>query len=340
MPVGCIQESAALLAATGFREVEAWLDPNVPTASLRSVRDTLASGPVRVFDAPHSTWIAASGNRLFQRAGQLGSAGDAPGPVFEACFESVVDLIPRCATFVALVQHLAGIDSRTAGRLRFVVTELCANAVDHAVFIDTMRIELAIVVSSSHTLFVYRDNAEPFVPNQPREIDVAAKIARGDRRGLGLFMLNRVAQVRHRRHGKWNETTVLLAIDRTPSQPRSSVMDEFKLDQIPCQLPDTVVLKPIGSIDSTSVHMLDAKLATFMSKRGVRLVVDLSSVTFLSSAGVGAFLGTAATLRAADGDLFFLNPTPAVTDVFDTINLSAYFKTVHTLEELQPVARH
>jgi anti-anti-sigma factor len=339
MRTECVRDTVALLAAWGFGGIDVWLDPRVPTALLREVRDTLSGGPAQVYEASHNTWIEARGSRIYQRAGQVGSAGTAIGPIFEACLECLPDLIPRCTRFVALVQSISNMDAKTAGRLRFVATELCTNAVDHAVFGPRMRIELAAVVSASHTLFVYRDNAQPFVTTSRPDIDIESKIARGDRRGFGLFMLDRMAQMRHRRHGDWNETTVLLTADGTSPESRSSVMEEFKLEQVPSPLPDTIVLKPAGSVDSTSVHMLDAKLVTLSSQPRLRLVIDLSSVTFLSSAGVGALLGTAAQLRAHGGDLIFLNPAMAVTDVFEIINLSAYFRTIHALDELEPVAQ-
>lgn len=112
-------------------------------------------------------------------------------------------------------------------------------------------------------------------------------------------------------------------------------MDEFKLEQVPCQLPNTVVLRPIGGIESSSVHILEAKLSAMASRSGMQLVIDMSSVTFLSSAGVGAFLGTVSQLRSQGGDLIFMNPAAIVSEVFDIINLSSFFRTIASLDELQ-----
>ncbi|MDH5627533.1 MAG: STAS domain-containing protein, partial [Candidatus Krumholzibacteria bacterium] len=66
---------------------------------------------------------------------------------------------------------------------------------------------------------------------------------------------------------------------------------------------------------------------------------DMSEVDFISSAGVGLFLGTVSQLRTTGGDLIFTGMLPAILEVFEIINLSAYFRIVPSLEALEPAPR-
>jgi anti-anti-sigma factor len=328
-----VNDMVRALSAAGIGDMNVWLDTRLDDDTIKAVGRTLEAANVTVRNARHTDLLEVKGNCVFQRWD--GSGSGLLGPVYQACFETLENVVGRAATFMTLVRLAAEMDPALVGRLRFAVHELVTNAVDHATFEANPRIELSVAANNARVLIVYRDNARSFPTTSPPEVDIARKIARGERRGLGLFILNRMAQeLHHRRDGAWNESTVSFFATHS-SQPRSSVMDEFKLEQVPCQLPNTVVLRPIGSIESSSVHVLEAKLSALASRSAMQLVIDMSSVTFLSSAGVGAFLGTVSQLRSQGGDLIFMNPAAIVSEVFDIINLSAFFRTIASLDELQ-----
>jgi anti-sigma B factor antagonist len=68
-------------------------------------------------------------------------------------------------------------------------------------------------------------------------------------------------------------------------------------------------------------------------------VIDFTEVDFVSSAGVGIFLGTVSKLRSAGGDLFFMRVPQQIQEVFDIINLKSHFRTIENIEQLETVEK-
>jgi anti-sigma B factor antagonist len=63
------------------------------------------------------------------------------------------------------------------------------------------------------------------------------------------------------------------------------------------------VLKPTGDLDVYTVGSLRDALGTMVEEEGPRVVVDLDSVPFMDSSGLGALMGGVRRLREAGGDL-------------------------------------
>jgi anti-sigma B factor antagonist len=64
-----------------------------------------------------------------------------------------------------------------------------------------------------------------------------------------------------------------------------------------------------------------------------RIVLDLSPLEFLDSAGLGALLSCLRRLCAADGDLKLCGLTPAVRDVFEMSRMHRIFDIFDTRDE-------
>lgn len=63
------------------------------------------------------------------------------------------------------------------------------------------------------------------------------------------------------------------------------------------------VLKPTGDLDVYTVGSLRDALGTMVEDESPRVVVDLDSVPFMDSSGLGALMGGVRRLREAGGDL-------------------------------------
>ena len=59
-----------------------------------------------------------------------------------------------------------------------------------------------------------------------------------------------------------------------------------------------------------------------------RIVVDLSGLTYIASAGVGAFINGQHQAKKNDGSLQLANAGPHIREIFDILGLDAIF-TVH-----------
>jgi len=75
-----------------------------------------------------------------------------------------------------------------------------------------------------------------------------------------------------------------------------------------------------GEIDTHTSPLLEDRLLALADSSSVTL--DLTAVTFISSAGLTAMLATRRRLEAAGGSLSVQNPTPAVERMFTLSGLS------------------
>lgn len=254
-------------------------------------------------------------------------------------FDDLDHVVERIGTAVLMIGAAADLDDIACNRLRFCVHELAVNTFEHGTFDAPPQIRVGIQVYEDVVKLAYRDNAAPFVTNDPTSLDVAGKIERGERRGLGLYILNQMGKsMSYVRAGQWNVTTLTASLNRiSTSSNRRHSMDGISIEVVPCKLPSTVILKPMGSIDSSTAQVVQTHLDGAIEQGNVWVVVDFSAVEFVSSAGVGIFLGTVSRLRQAGGDLVFMCVPKQIQEVFDIINLKSYFRTIESTGELETI---
>jgi anti-sigma B factor antagonist len=112
-------------------------------------------------------------------------------------------------------------------------------------------------------------------------------------------------------------------------------MKHFTIELVPCRLPNTAVLRPMGAIDAVAAPTLELHFRNLFEQKTNRIVIDLSNTDFISSAGIGIFLGSVSLLRESGGDLLFMNIPKHIDEVFEVINLRSYFKTIVSVDELE-----
>lgn len=80
-------------------------------------------------------------------------------------------------------------------------------------------------------------------------------------------------------------------------------MAQQKIDIDVSQQGDYKVLRPEGDLDVYTVGSLRDSLGSIVTEESPRVVVDLDSVPFMDSSGLGALMGGVRRLREAGGDL-------------------------------------
>lgn len=87
---------------------------------------------------------------------------------------------------------------------------------------------------------------------------------------------------------------------------------------------ETVVVRLEGSLDTGTAPVAEGRLSDIVGSGASLVVVDLTALDFMSSAGLRVLLATAKKLRPAGAlRLFGLNPT--VREVFDISGFSMIF---------------
>ena len=80
---------------------------------------------------------------------------------------------------------------------------------------------------------------------------------------------------------------------------------------------DVVVLEPEGRVDSTTAPVLGERLTTVLSGRDTRLVLDLKSLEYISSAGFRMLLLAARRAEATGGRLVLCGVMGKVRQLFE-----------------------
>lgn len=96
---------------------------------------------------------------------------------------------------------------------------------------------------------------------------------------------------------------------------------------------DITILQLQGRLDSASAPDTDRQLAKLIEGGILQIVLDLSGLEYVSSAGLRVFLSAAKRMKLAHGKLALSNPAPQVKQVFDMAGFSTILPIFTTLEE-------
>lgn len=96
---------------------------------------------------------------------------------------------------------------------------------------------------------------------------------------------------------------------------------------------NVALLQLKGFLDTTTSGEVSNKLRDLLNKNIYHLVVDMSKVNYVSSAGWGVFVGEIRNIREHEGDLKIVQMTPDVYDVFEMLEFNRILDYYDTIEE-------
>lgn len=99
------------------------------------------------------------------------------------------------------------------------------------------------------------------------------------------------------------------------------------------QADDVAVLKVSGYLDTTTAGELESALYGLLNKKSFKIVVDLSGVTYISSAGWGIFIGEIKQIRNHGGDLKLAGMVGDVFEVFQLLEFQSILEAYPTTDE-------
>ena len=101
-------------------------------------------------------------------------------------------------------------------------------------------------------------------------------------------------------------------------------MSDFKMESNDLG-DDIVLIKVSGYIDAHTFEELENEIQSKFSAKQFKLIVDLSDVPYISSAGAGVFIGAFPQAQENDGFIALLKPSKNVLDVFELLGLTEIF---------------
>ncbi len=95
--------------------------------------------------------------------------------------------------------------------------------------------------------------------------------------------------------------------------------------------PDYTLCRPVGELDAYTVGQFREALGGLASSR--LLLIDLSSVPFMDSAGLGALIGGIRRAREAGGDVAVACSRPTLTRLLHTTGFDRIVPVTETVED-------
>ncbi|MDH3216062.1 MAG: ATP-binding protein [Candidatus Krumholzibacteria bacterium] len=146
---------------------------------------------------------------------EAGRDGHTPGYRYNLVFDTNSETLVRYVCCVRLIAAAHSLKANHELDLRFATYELLTNTLQHGVFChDSPSVRLSIAVTSESIGVVYKDNAEPFDTDVERDLDVGVLIKNKTKRGLGLWLIQKLAnEFTFDREGQWNVTRLRLVCE-------------------------------------------------------------------------------------------------------------------------------
>ncbi|MBA3845476.1 MAG: STAS domain-containing protein [Planctomycetes bacterium] len=85
------------------------------------------------------------------------------------------------------------------------------------------------------------------------------------------------------------------------------------------------ILRLQGYLDGHTFVDLERRLDALFKDGGGRVVVELSGLSYIASAGVGVFINGQHKARAGNGSLQLSTPSPSVREIFAILGLESVF---------------
>ncbi|MBN1212022.1 MAG: STAS domain-containing protein [candidate division Zixibacteria bacterium] len=95
----------------------------------------------------------------------------------------------------------------------------------------------------------------------------------------------------------------------------------------------TLVINPGSVLDNNNAHEMVEIITVAQDKGFKNIILDMTDLEFISSAGVGSILGTIETSREAGGDIILCNAAESILHVLEVLDLADYLTVKNNLEE-------
>ncbi len=96
---------------------------------------------------------------------------------------------------------------------------------------------------------------------------------------------------------------------------------------------DVAVITVDGFLDAHTAPQFEEALQREIADGRVKLIADCARLTYISSAGLGVFMGFIEEVREQQGDIKVCGLTPKVRQVFEILGFETIFELFETVPE-------
>jgi anti-sigma B factor antagonist len=94
-----------------------------------------------------------------------------------------------------------------------------------------------------------------------------------------------------------------------------------------------LVLHLQGYLDGHTFVELERKVDSLLKAGKARIVIELSGLSYIASAGVGVFINSQHQAKGKGGTVQLVNPSASVREIFSILGLGSIFTIHDTLDQ-------
>lgn len=96
---------------------------------------------------------------------------------------------------------------------------------------------------------------------------------------------------------------------------------------------DTRIIRTGTVLDNSNAEEFSSLLMDIYSSGAKHLIIDMSALEFLSSAGIGSIVGTVELFRERDGDIVLTQVSDKIMKILAVLSLASYLTVCRSTEE-------
>jgi anti-anti-sigma factor len=235
----------------------------------------------------------------------------------------------------------AGFDEPTVYHCQMSVDEACTNIIEHAYGgEDRGNIDVTCTVAENVFSVTLLDQGQPFDPDSIPPPVIDSDIYRIKPGGIGLHLMRQLMDEVHFSFSDEGKrlTMVKRAKDEGSAPSPGGVGRETTIETHEVE-DGIVVISPGGRLDSAAAPEFENNMLDSLGQGKYRLVIDMSSVTYISSRGLKALIAAWRIARESGGDIVLCSMKLAVFDIFQMVGFTKVFTIVETVPEALSVLR-
>ena len=94
-----------------------------------------------------------------------------------------------------------------------------------------------------------------------------------------------------------------------------------------------LIVELIGYLDADTVQILNQRVSESLTEEVTCLIFQLEQLVYISSAGIGAFMGWAQLLRDGGGRLVLVQPSAKIYKILELLGFTRVVDIVDALEQ-------
>ena len=110
-------------------------------------------------------------------------------------------------------------------------------------------------------------------------------------------------------------------------------MEKFEINRI--DNGSMTILHLAGFLDAHTAPHLEENIQQLIDEGRYKIIMNFENLTYISSAGLGVFMGFIEEIRTKNGDIKMCSMTPKIFRVFDLLGFPTLYEIVQNETEAQ-----